>query len=266
MHLALHLVMHVGIMWAYAGHTCISSLRSFPFATRTRMRAHAQDARRGWAGGCNATRVRHEKKCTAGIDTVSDLCDYVLTVPGHGVRTGMGETNMAENAIARKWYINANGERAKSASPDAVALVWEFANAESRTVKLSDFNQTVLQCAAWHGLSQKLGDKYAGKTAEEAVELFDEQLEAMAGDAGRWLKERESAGPRVGVIAEALHRVRPEKYATLAAAQAEVSGWSDEVRAAKLNVAALAKMVETVKAERRAAKIAKLSDEGAAEL
>ena len=168
--------------------------------------------------------------------------------------------------IAKKHYLSSDGTKQKSPSADTVALVWVFSTGQSHTVTLDEFNPEVLACAAWHGLSQKLGDKYAGMTASEAVEAWAEQREALAGPGGRWLKERESAGPRIGIIALALHRVRGDKYATIEAAQAEVASWTTETRAAKLAVPLLAKEIARVKEERAAEKLAKLVDDGTTEL
>ena len=168
--------------------------------------------------------------------------------------------------IAKKFYLAKDGTRTKSPGIDTVGLEWAFANGQNAVIELSEFNQDVLACAAWHGLSQKLGDKYAGMSASEAFEAWSEQREALAGTNGRWLKERESAGPRIGIIAEALFRVKSDKYATIALAQTEVASWDSETRARKLAVPLLAKEIVKVKEERANAKLEKLVDDGTTEL
>lgn len=164
---------------------------------------------------------------------------------------------------AKKSYINEAGEKTRSPTAQTVAQVYEFSHGKKYTVKLSDFNQEVLSCAAWHGLGQKLVDCFAGAASSaDAEDKFADQLDALGGGNGRWLAERESAGPRISLVAEALHRVKSAKYHTVAAASEEVATWSAEDRKAKLSIPALAKAIAKIKAERLLAEADKVEDTG----
>ena len=164
---------------------------------------------------------------------------------------------------AEKVYINQAGEETRHASPEAVALIFKFADGDEHRVELSDFPEETLRAAAWHGISQKLGDSYAGaKDKDESAEdLYLDQLDALK--RGDWVKQRESAGPRTSMVAEALHTVKPDKYPTVEAAQEAVSAWSKDERAAKLKVPALAAALADIKAKRAAEAAAKAAETAA---
>ena len=158
---------------------------------------------------------------------------------------------------ATKAYILPDGTESRHASPEAAALLFKFAEGEEHKVSLSDFPEETLRAAAWHGLSQKLGDSFASaKDSDDTPEeMFLNQYDALK--RGDWVKERASAGPRTTMVAEALHRAVPSKYPTVDDAQAAVSAWSKEEREGKLKVPALAAKIAEVKAERAAEAAAK---------
>lgn len=165
---------------------------------------------------------------------------------------------------AKKFYVLADGVQARSPTATTVAQMFKFAGGGEHKIALSDFSQSVLSCAAWHGLSQKLGDCYANaKTAAEAEDSFQDQLAALSGDNGTWLSERETAGPRVSLLAEALCRVKSDKYATIEAAAAEIATWTPEIRKQKVAIPALSKMVDRLRAERLLAASDAKADAGA---
>lgn len=70
-------------------------------------------------------------------------------------------------------------------------------------VQLSELTQDIITRLALHGLSQKLGDSYAGAEAEEAYDLAAQVAERLR--AGEWTQARTGGGgPRVSQLVEAL--------------------------------------------------------------
>src|SRR5215471_7785826 len=107
----------------------------------------------------------------------------------------------AKSEKCKKTYITNTGERGKSWTIDAVSLEFKFAGGGTYVRSPSDYPE-VLKGLAFFGISEKLGNSYAGAdTAGEAEESFlsmDEQLKA-----GDWLAERE-AGERPSMVADAV--------------------------------------------------------------
>lgn len=112
---------------------------------------------------------------------------------------------MAERTpVATKVFLNAEGEESRHASPEAVALRFAFANGTSHDIALTDLPSNIIDAAAWHGISQKLGDAYAGAKgdADEAVEAFETLIERLK--LGEWVKAREGGGPRPSMVVDAI--------------------------------------------------------------
>lgn len=163
-------------------------------------------------------------------------------------------------AVCTKVYLNHEGAPSKHVTTDAVALAFTFAHGGTHTVNFDDLSNDIRAAAMRHGLAQKLGDSFAGDPPGEAEESFLAMLEQLR--AGIWSGARTATGPRGGLIAEALQRVRSDKYPTVAVAAAEVASWDEATRAAKVKVPALAAMIATIRAERAAARAAALSETG----
>ena len=145
-------------------------------------------------------------------------------------------TNSTRNAKATKKFLAGDGSTSAHASPAAVALVISFANGQDLTIEPRMFNETVRQCFALHGMSQKFGDSYAGVgTADAAYDACATLVEAMSGDDGSWLQNGESAGPRVSMLAEAVARAKPEKYTVESAA----AMLKEKDKAARASIAAI---------------------------
>lgn len=165
---------------------------------------------------------------------------------------------------ASKAYLLPDGTTVQHARADAVALVISFVNGETLTVDTANLRDDMLRCAALHGLSQKLGDSYAGaETVEDAFESASALWEAMCGEDGSWLQRGESAGPRVTVLAEAVCRAKPEKYADIAAATAMLAEKDKAGKAAIAAIPQVAAAMAAIKAE-RAAKAAEKAAKAAA--
>lgn len=115
---------------------------------------------------------------------------------------------MAE-AKAKKSYFLQDGTEVRSATPEAVRLSFAFANGDKLDCDPSKLSESVRYCAMFHGLAQKIGDSYAGsKTADEASEEASSLWERL--EAGEWIAERESAGPRISLILAAIVKARAD--------------------------------------------------------
>lgn len=115
---------------------------------------------------------------------------------------------MAE-AKAKKSYFLSDGTEVRSATPEAVRLTFAFANGDKLDVDPSKLSDNVRKCAMFHGLAQKIGDSYAGsKTPDEASEEASSLWERL--EAGEWIAERESAGPRISLILAAVVKARAD--------------------------------------------------------
>lgn len=104
----------------------------------------------------------------------------------------------------------------KKIEGDVVTINFEETN-QTLTADLNKIPPEIQQRLAMHGLSQKLGDSYAGVDASEAFEKASAVLEDLT--AGNWSTRVAASGPRTTQLAEAL---------------AEVTGKSVEEAAAKL--------------------------------
>ena len=112
---------------------------------------------------------------------------------------------MPKGKIASKVYVNADGSESAHASPDANSLEFRFADTPQTvlTLSLADVGPACTAAATFHGLSQKIGDAYAGAdSVEQAIESAQAVIERLGVD--DWVKARESAGPRVTILADAI--------------------------------------------------------------
>ena len=160
--------------------------------------------------------------------------------------------------ICNKSYVDMHGEVSKHAHDSAIAVRFAFANGNTHDVERASFNQTVQDCFLLNGMSQKLGDKFAGSAGpDEAEDMFLDLLESLSGDDGTWIKVGERAGPRTTVLAEALHRAKSDKYPSVEAAATAVSGWDADKR--KAASVPLEPFILQIKAERATAKAAAAS-------
>jgi hypothetical protein len=119
---------------------------------------------------------------------------------GKGIQLQMVDTKRA--SICKKVYINSDGKETAHASPDADSLEFRFESGETIVVELDSIADNCRRAATWHGISQKLGDKYAGKSADEAHDEVATLLERL--QQGDWIKSREGAGPRPSYLVDAI--------------------------------------------------------------
>jgi len=165
---------------------------------------------------------------------------------------------MARESIAKKVYVDAEGGESSHAGPNVVELRFDFSDGTQIGVTKSNVGATCQIASFWHGLAQKLGDTYAGKTVAEAIEAVETVLERLAAD--DWVKAREGAGARPSLVVDAI-------IAALVAAgqvvdEARKAGIVEKTKDKADRDAALANPVikaeyERIKAERAAARASK---------
>lgn len=113
---------------------------------------------------------------------------------------------MAERTnVAKKVFVNGDGEETRHASPDAETLRFNFVQSgETRDVRLAEMPDNIRAALAWHGLSQKLGDAYAGQKAkdDDPEDLLDAVLQRL--QSGEWVQAGERAEGVPSLIYEAV--------------------------------------------------------------
>ncbi len=175
------------------------------------------DARREVSNGAGIFIFQLGLKCIAS-------CPYVLGT--HDARDLANEghieserlTNMVDTKmqVCKKTYTYADGETGSNAKPNATKLDFAFSNGESRSLSLADFETDILHCLTFFGISEKLGNSYAGaakkakadgeEVGDVASELFDSLYERLV--LGQWVSERESGGARIGDLVAAYVELR----------------------------------------------------------
>lgn len=101
------------------------------------------------------------------------------------------------------------------------SVKFKFATGEEVEVKPSDFPKEIQRALMLNGISQKLGDSYAGEDADKCYPIFNAVLDALK--EGKWSRSGGGGGgARVSQIVEALARAAGvsveeaiQKYATL---------------------------------------------------
>ncbi len=191
--------------------------------------------------------------------------------------------------VCQKVYVDSDGkDLGRSASPDADELQFRFYADGDESGKPSgdvlhvraadvpgfsaDLSRTAI-CALWHGLAQKVGDRYADSSDPDATpfDVASAQWENIAN--GVWVEEGKGGGPRITMLFIAFARAMI-KAGKLGDAKTE-DDLSDEQKAAlmahltdddpkvaaekKAKVAAVAQVeaeLRALKIEREKAKLA----------
>jgi len=189
--------------------------------------------------------------------------------------------------VCKKVYLNKDGEElGRSASADAHELQFRFyadgdesgnPTGDVLSVKRDDFNSEVIYCAGWHGLAQKLGDKFADSNRPDLTpyDLVMEQYDALC--EGIWVAEGESAGPRTTMLldaviealvaaggipgADSVEEVTDEQRATLAAKlKGADAKTTKDIRAEVAKDPRVAAVLRRMEAERAAARAKAAAD------
>ena len=108
-----------------------------------------------------------------------------------------------KNEIAKKSYVDNEGDEKRSAHVAATTIRFTFSDGTVTDILPSDLPENIVSCATLHGLSQKLGDSYAGaESVSDARESFDTMFERLQG--GEWVAEKKAGGPRTSILVDAI--------------------------------------------------------------
>jgi len=165
-------------------------------------------------------------------------------------------------------FLDAEGESHRSPQPGIVAMHILYPDLDPIVVTHGAVHEDNRSCAFWHGMKQKLGDKRAGKDAEEGYDETISLLERLC-ESANWNLAREGAGPRVSMTGEAIARVLvaagkadASDLVTLSKEKAEAcrdqtkdSNGNTYKEQAEANPA-VNEMLETIKTERQAVRLA----------
>jgi len=119
---------------------------------------------------------------------------------------------MAKANVATKTFANTDGETSRHANGNVESVGFKFANDVVLSVSLDELPDNVKRAAMAHGISQKVGDAYAGSAKAEgdpiawAVEQASTVIDNML--SGVWISVREGTGaPRVSMLLVAMQTV-----------------------------------------------------------
>ena len=105
---------------------------------------------------------------------------------------------MARNQYAKKKVDDANN-----------LVAFTFSDGRVLTAGMDEFNISIIRRLALHGLSQKIGDSYAGdESVREAFDSANETLNDLL--KGEW-STRTPGEPKIGLLIDGLFRVRQVK-------------------------------------------------------
>lgn len=126
----------------------------------------------------------------------------------------------------QRWYFDAEGNRTPRVQLTSVGGGLHFVEAKRDLEwNLSDFDDGVRNAAALFGLMTSITNAFGGKETVEMLGAAEARLERF--QMGVWASERGESGPRIGILLEALMRLRAEKGAsTDAEARAR---WKDKL-------------------------------------
>ncbi len=111
---------------------------------------------------------------------------------------------MARQNVATKRFINRDESEVSHASSEAVAVKFAFTNGAEIVIDPKDLPKNVRDAALMHGLSQKVGDAYAGSANADGdpIAWAHEKAETVVANmmAGLWVTQREAGAPRVSML------------------------------------------------------------------
>jgi len=98
-------------------------------------------------------------------------------------------------------FLNAENVESRSPTPSTVTMQIRYPDFDPIIVTQLHIDNEI--CAKWHGIKQKLGDKRAGKDAEEGHDQTVALVERLV-ESANWNLAREGAGPRTSILAAAI--------------------------------------------------------------
>ena len=121
----------------------------------------------------------------------------------HGIVASPAKATRSK--ICDRQFVTPSGV-VKHAAPDVTELNMVFTSGDTLRVALGDLPESIVSAAAWHGISQKIGDAFASAKGDAgaAFESASALLEVLA--SGDWVQKGESAGPAPTMILEAIIR------------------------------------------------------------
>lgn len=137
----------------------------------------------------------------------------------------------------------------------AVVITFEETG-DNLSVDLKDLKPEIVERLALHGLSQKLGDSYAGAEANEAFDKAAGVAKDLA--EGNWTTRVAAGGPRSTQLAEALAAATGK---SLEEAVAKLEDMDDEQKKALRSHPQIKAELARIKAEKAAAAAAKANAE-----
>lgn len=161
---------------------------------------------------------------------------------------------MAKTKKLDKVYVDGEGGESRHASAAADRLELRFVNGYVLACRLGALPDDMRTAAAWHGMSQKVGDAASAKSGDDAIEACEGMYENITG--GVWVAAKEG-GPRVSLLAEAIVRAKAAEGVerTLEEVQEKLKA-DEDLRKGALEIPAIAAHYAAIQAE-RAAKRAK---------
>jgi hypothetical protein len=153
----------------------------------------------------------------------------------------------------------ANPKCSKDIREDLSGIDFTFAHGEVITVNLADLPENIVTNLVLHGISQKVGDSYAGcKTPEEAHEKAATLVERL--NAGDWKTVRASGGgaKRSSMLLEAMVAATGKDEDEC---RAVLDGMDEDQQKALKDHPAIKAQMASIRAKRQAEKAAKLAEE-----
>lgn len=160
--------------------------------------------------------------------------------------------------------MSRNSKCKKGVSLEQGTITFTFTGMEPVVVSVDGLSADIRREAMFHGVSQKLGDSFAGaKTVAEAREAFDAVLESLQD--GEWNRGREGSGT---IFAEAISELTGRERAEVDALLKRLRDGSDEekkVYRAAISEPNVQKRVAEIRLE-RAQKAADAAQDGGIDL
>jgi len=135
---------------------------------------------------------------------------------------------------------------------EGTTVTIEFATGQTLTANAADLPDEMKRNLIVHGLSQKLGDSYAGADEKEAFDCANRVLEGLM--KGEWSTRGEGGGGRASMFLEALAAVLG---LSLDEAKAKFDSKTEEEQAAIKNHPQIKTKTAEIKAARAQADLAK---------
>jgi hypothetical protein len=147
----------------------------------------------------------------------------------------------------------------------AGVLTFTAADGSVQTLEVSKLSEEIRLQAMFHGLSQKIGDSYAGAGSESDPESFAKEcvrdtIEQLYN--GAWRAAGGGGGSRVSILVQAFAAVSGQ---SLEDAAAYIENLSDEEKKDLQKKAKVRVAIQKIKLERETAKLAKAEADAAAE-